>query len=72
MGLQVFDRVNPLRKPKGFEPVVQRWSAGFANKCETLCVAFHGIQGRMPRASTRRRSSLDRDGDRPSERTDGA
>jgi aldoxime dehydratase len=46
MGLQVFDRVNPLRKPKGFEPVVQRWSAGFANKCETLCVAFHGIQGR--------------------------
>ncbi len=46
MGLQVFDRVNPLRKPKGFEPVVQRWSAGFANKCEALCVAFHGIQGR--------------------------
>ena len=46
MGLQVFDRINPLRKPKGFEPVVQRWSAGFANKCETLCVAFHGIQGR--------------------------
>jgi aldoxime dehydratase len=46
MGLPVFDRVNPLRKPKGFEPVVQRWSAGFPNRCESLCVAFHGIQGK--------------------------
>jgi len=43
---QIFDRINPLRKPKGFEPVVQRWSAGFMNRCDALCVAFHGIQGK--------------------------
>jgi aldoxime dehydratase len=45
MGLVAYDRVNPLRKPKGFEPVVQRWSAGFTNRCEALCVSFYGIQG---------------------------
>lgn len=41
----IFERLNPLRKPKGFEPVVQRWSAGLINSCEAICVAFHGIQG---------------------------
>ena len=46
MGLPVYDRVHPLRKPKGFEPVVQRWSAGFVNSCRSLCVAFHGVQGK--------------------------
>jgi aliphatic aldoxime dehydratase len=45
MSIQIYDRVNPLRKPKGFEPVVQRWSVGFVNGCDELCVAFHGIQG---------------------------
>jgi hypothetical protein len=45
MNNHVFERVNPLRKPKGFEPVVQRWSAGLANKCDAVCVAFYGIQG---------------------------
>jgi aldoxime dehydratase len=39
------ERINPLRKPKGFEPVVQRWSAAFINSCEAVCVSFHGIQG---------------------------
>ena len=46
MGLQAYARVNPLRKPKGFEPVVQRWSAGLVNSCEALCVVFHGVQGK--------------------------
>lgn len=41
-----FERVHPLRRPKGFEPVVQRWSAGLVNSCEAICVAFHGIQGK--------------------------
>ncbi|TCT05521.1 phenylacetaldoxime dehydratase family protein [Aquabacter spiritensis] len=45
MGMPVYDRVHPLRKPKGFEPVVQRWSTAFPNRCRVLCVAFHGIQG---------------------------
>ncbi|MCK1656694.1 phenylacetaldoxime dehydratase family protein [Bradyrhizobium sp. 151] len=45
MNFQVLERINPLRKPKGFEPVVQRWSVGFPRKCDALCVAFHGIQG---------------------------
>lgn len=40
------ERLNPLRKPKGFEPIVQRFSAGFVNACDTVCVAFHGVQGR--------------------------
>jgi len=46
MGIPVYDRVHPMRKPKGFEPVVQRWSAGFLNSCEALCVSFHGVQGK--------------------------
>lgn len=46
MSLPIYDRVNPLRKPKDFEPAVQRWSAAFLNSCDTLCVAFHGIQGK--------------------------
>lgn len=50
MGLPVYERIHPLRKPKGFEPVVQRWSAAFPNRCRTLCVAFQGIQGESPEA----------------------
>lgn len=46
MGLPVYDRIHPLRKPKGFEPVVQRWSTAFLNSCRAICVAFHGVQGR--------------------------
>lgn len=46
MTIQIHERVNPLRKPKGFEPVVQRWSTAFVNGCEEICVAFHGVQGR--------------------------
>ena len=46
MAMPVYDRVHPLRKPKGFEPVVQRWSTAFANNCRALCVAFHGVQGK--------------------------
>ena len=45
MNYQALERINPLRKPKGFEPVVQRWSVGFPRKCEALCLAFHGVQG---------------------------
>jgi hypothetical protein len=43
--IPVYDRVHPLRKPKGFEPVVQRWSVGFPNKCQAMCVSFYGVQG---------------------------
>jgi aldoxime dehydratase len=43
--IPVYDRVHPLRKPKGFEPVVQRWSVGFPNKCQAMCVSFCGVQG---------------------------
>ena len=56
MGLAIYDRVNPLRRPKGFEPAVQRWSVGFINRCEDLCVAFHGVQG--PDAATVYRSAF--------------
>src|SRR5262249_55090437 len=45
MSNHAFERINPLRKPKGFEPVVQRWSAGLPRKCGSLCIAFHGVQG---------------------------
>jgi aldoxime dehydratase len=45
MGVLIAERVNPLRRPKGFEPLVQRWSAAFVNSCDAVCVAFHGIQG---------------------------
>ncbi|MCW2306891.1 phenylacetaldoxime dehydratase family protein [Rhodobium gokarnense] len=38
-------RINPLRKPKGFEPTVQRWSAGIPAKHEAYFVEFLGIQG---------------------------
>jgi aldoxime dehydratase len=48
MSIQIYERINPVRKPKGFEPVVQRWSTGFVNGCDALCVAFHGIQGNSP------------------------
>jgi aliphatic aldoxime dehydratase len=43
--IPVYDRIHPLRKPKGFEPVVQRWSVGFPNKCQAMCVSFYGVQG---------------------------
>jgi aldoxime dehydratase len=43
--IPVYERVHPLRKPKGFEPVVQRWSVGFPNKCQAMCVSFYGVQG---------------------------
>src|ERR1700677_2822967 len=43
--IPVYDRVHPLRKPKGFEPVVQRWSVGFPNKCRAMCLSFYGVQG---------------------------
>jgi hypothetical protein len=46
MNYHALERINPLRKPKGFEPVVQRWSVGLPRKCEALCVAFHGVQGK--------------------------
>lgn len=46
MTVQIYERINPLRKPKGFEPVVQRWSTAFVNGCDAFCVAFHGIQGK--------------------------
>lgn len=45
MGMPILERSYPLRKPKGFDPVVQRWSAGLVNSCDAICVAFHGIQG---------------------------
>lgn len=45
MTVQIYDRVNPIRKPRGFEPVVQRWSTAFVNGCDELCIAFHAIQG---------------------------
>ena len=37
-------RRNPLRKPKGFEPTVQRWSVALPRRCEDYLVAFHGMQ----------------------------
>lgn len=45
MGVPVYNRIHPLRRPKGFDPVVQRWSAGFQNRASDLCVSFYGIQG---------------------------
>ncbi len=49
MAVLTAERLIPLRRPKGFEPVVQRWSAAFVNSCDDVCVAFHGIQGKDPR-----------------------
>lgn len=45
MAIPVYQRTIPLRRPKGFEPVVQRWSAAFANRQTELCVVFQGAQG---------------------------
>lgn len=38
-------RRNPLRKPKGFEPVVQRWSVALPQRSRTCHVSFLGVQG---------------------------
>jgi aldoxime dehydratase len=35
----------PLRKPKGFEPSVQRWSIALAAKHDAFFVTFFGVQG---------------------------
>jgi hypothetical protein len=35
----------PLRKPKGFEPAVQRWSAAVPAKHGGYFVTFLGVQG---------------------------
>ncbi|MFG1399889.1 phenylacetaldoxime dehydratase family protein [Roseixanthobacter pseudopolyaromaticivorans] len=48
MVMPLYDRIHPLRRPKGFEPVVQRWSTAFLNSCPAIAVAFHGIQGESP------------------------
>jgi len=37
-------RVHPLRKPKGFEPAVQRWSVAVPAKYDRYQVVFLGIQ----------------------------
>ncbi len=39
-------RINPLRRPKGFEPTVQRWSVAFPKKFGDLYVSFLGVQAR--------------------------
>ena len=35
----------PLRKPKGFEPAVQRWSVAVPTKHQAYFVTFFGVQG---------------------------
>lgn len=70
MAMPVYDRVHPLRKPKGFEPVVQRWSTAFANNCRALCVAFHGVQGRSAEEVHASLLRLDRKGAGPAGRPD--
>jgi aldoxime dehydratase len=45
MGIQVYARTNPLRRPKGFEPTVQRWSASVPGKFDSYVVAIFGVQG---------------------------
>lgn len=38
-------RLYPLRKPKGFEPTVQRWSVALPTKHRAYFVEFLGVQG---------------------------
>ncbi len=35
----------PIRKPKGFEPAVQRWSIALAARHDAFYVTFFGVQG---------------------------
>lgn len=46
MAAPVCVRKNPLRKPKGFEPAVQRWSVALPGKYSAYTVMFFGVQGR--------------------------
>src|SRR5882757_6800925 len=45
MAIPVYARTVPLRRPKGFEPVVQRWSVAVPAKYDAYVVAFFGVQG---------------------------
>ena len=38
-------RARPLRRPKGFEPAVQRWSLAFPARQQKYFVDFYGVQG---------------------------
>jgi hypothetical protein len=40
-----FPRIFPIRKPEGFVPAVQRWSAVFPPECSAIYVNFFGVQG---------------------------
>lgn len=40
-----YPRVHPVRKPEGFVPAVQRWSAVFPPECSALQVGFFAVQG---------------------------
>lgn len=44
MTSELRERIYPLRRPKGFEPTVQRWSVAFPTKYDTLFVRFFGVQ----------------------------
>lgn len=46
--IEVAKRTNPIRKPKGFEPEVQRWSIGLPTKQTVYSVGIFGIQCRDP------------------------
>src|SRR5688572_23055181 len=45
MAVSVFQRVNPIRKPKDFVPTVQRWSVALPNRYDRYFVSFYGVQG---------------------------
>lgn len=38
-------RTMPMRKPEGFKPAVQRWSARFSDDTTDFVVGYHGVQG---------------------------
>jgi len=46
MAVSVFQRVNPIRKPKDFVPAVQRWSVALPNRYDRYFVSFYGVQGK--------------------------
>jgi aldoxime dehydratase len=48
MAVSVFERINPIRKPKDFVPAVQRWSVALPNRYDRYFVSFYGVQGADP------------------------
>lgn len=46
MTIPTYDRTYALRRPRGFEPTVQRWSVSFPTKYDHVYVSFLGVQAR--------------------------